>query len=261
MMFAILEGSNIVENFSKKSLEEKKQWLRNFVKKHVKFILITTNISRDEWNTQLQTTAVKRELASKTNEALENCYLMVSENCKVSTAQVSIEDCLSFNRVNKLMKNGGNSKEIILKSSETTLKDLLCALTTSSHCDGDEEMLQALRYLGTILVSGHIFQYHRGVLVPTGKTENFSGTKDFLNPVQKFVFFCPEFHALFLCFHVFHTFASQFVIFDGFSFDSQRDYEYLVELRHPGSRSWVYFQNFFREFFLLCPDFRDQKYL
>ena len=200
MMFAILEDSNIVENFSKKSLEEKKQWLRNFVKKHVKFILITTNISREEWNTQLQTEAVKRELASKTNEALENCYLMVSENCKVSTAQVSTEDCSSFNRVNKLMKNGGDSKEIILESSETTLKDLLCALPTSSHSDGDEEMLRALRYLGTILVSGHIFQYHRGVLVPTGKNWKFFRNWRLFEPCSKICFFVQNFMLSFYAF-------------------------------------------------------------
>ena len=81
MVLAILEGSNVFESFSKKSLAEKKQWLENFVKKHMCFILITTNISREEWSIQLQTEAVKNELASKTNEALNNCFLMASDSC------------------------------------------------------------------------------------------------------------------------------------------------------------------------------------
>ena len=75
--------------------------------------------------------------------------------------------------VNKLMKNEENSQEVFLENSKKTLlRDLLCerAEPISSFSDDGKEMMQALKYLGTILVSAHMFQYHRGALIPTGKT-------------------------------------------------------------------------------------------
>ena len=160
--------------------EDREKWLKEFTDKHFKYLLLTTNISQKSWNEKLSKEIVKKTRKETVKKKIKddivvedfhNFFVFTNENNESSGDN-------SEQKLAQFTKNG----EVLLQSSEIRLKDLFC------REDGkpDKGMKLATEFIGSVLISGHLVQFHRfpnqqnGFLIPIGMK--------FLFPFENFQF-------------------------------------------------------------------------